>query len=244
MRKKIIAANWKMNGDLSQVTLFCQGLNSIKTDHEVVFAPPYPYLSKARQLCQGYLLSAQNASEHSSGAYTGEVSMAMLTDYGCQYVILGHSERRAIFQENDQLVFQKIRAAFNHQLTPIVCIGETDRQNQAGETETVLAKQLQKIARELSHEEKQQLVIAYEPVWAIGTGRTPTLEQIQGIHQKIRYLFCQNDVTISDSVRILYGGSVNPDNAKAIFACPDVDGGLVGGASLTIESFEKIIKAL
>lgn len=244
MKKKIVAANWKMNGNLSAVRAFCQGLNTIKTDHEVVFSPPYPYLDKAQQLCQNYRLCAQNASENTAGAYTGEVSMTMLTDFGCQYVILGHSERRTLYQEDDQLIFHKVRAAFDNRLTPILCIGETDKQNQMGETESVLAKQLRRVAQELDHKEKQQLVIAYEPVWAIGTGRTPLLEEIQDIHQKIRYLFCQNDVTISDSVRIVYGGSVNSDNAKAIFKCPDVDGGLVGGASLAIESFEKIIKAL
>ncbi len=146
--------------------------------------------------------------------------------------------------EKDTVIFAKVKAAFAAGLTPILCIGETDEENQAGRTEAVLAKQLKPAIEGLSVVEKQKIVIAYEPVWAIGTGRTPSIEDIQQIHKKIRYLFSQNDDTISASVRILYGGSVKPENAKAIFSCPDVDGGLVGGASLTIESFEQIIKAL
>ncbi len=243
-RKPIAAANWKMNGRASEVAAFAKALSAVETVGEKIFAPPFAYLSSAQANNTGFALSAQNASEQADGAFTGEVSMPMLNDVGCQYVIVGHSERRALYGETDSIVFAKVKAAFAQGLTPILCIGETDEENQAGKTEAVLSEQLKLAVDGLSVEEKQQIVIAYEPVWAIGTGRTPSNDDIQRIHEKIRYLFSQNDATISASVRILYGGSVKPANAKAIFALADVDGGLVGGASLTIDSFEQIIKAL
>lgn len=244
MRKPIAAANWKMNGRRSEVSAFAQALNPIQNNGEVIFAPPSAYLGTAHSQQQGFALAAQTGCENDDGAFTGELSMPMLADIGCRYVIVGHSERRAIYAESDAQIFAKVTAAFAAGLTPILCIGETDAQNQANQTETVLAEQLAPAIGGLSVTQKQQIVIAYEPVWAIGTGRTPSVEDIQRIHEKIRYLFSQNDDTISASVRILYGGSVKPDNAVAIFALADVDGGLVGGASLTIDSFEKIIKAL
>ncbi len=244
MRKMIAAANWKMNGRKADVKSFAKALN-IDTQGEIIFSPPSLYLGFAQaENTGGFALSAQTASEKLDGAFTGELSMAMLADIGCQYVIVGHSERRAIYGESDAAIFSKVKAAFAAGLTPILCIGETDEENQANKTEAVLAKQLALAIESLSTEEKQKIVIAYEPVWAIGTGRTPSIDDIQEIHEKIRYLFSKNDDTISASVRILYGGSVKPENAKAIFSCPDVDGGLVGGASLTIDSFEQIIKAL
>lgn len=246
MRQMIAAANWKMNGRAASVESFTASLNQIDTAGTIIFAPPVAYLTRANSGndSKHVALAAQTACEHSDGAFTGEVNMTMLSELGCQYVIVGHSERRAIYGETDDMIFAKVAAAFESGLTPILCIGETDAENQAGKTAEILARQLHLAIRNLSKEQKQQIVIAYEPVWAIGTGRTPSLDDIQIIHEKIRYLFSENDDTISASVRILYGGSVKPDNAGAIFACPDVDGGLVGGASLTIESFEKIIKAL
>lgn len=243
-RTPIAAANWKMNGRTEAVTAFAKALSAVKTHGEKVFAPPSVYLSAAQSQNTGFALSAQNVSENTDGAFTGEISTPMLKELDCQYVIVGHSERRAIYGESDAVVFAKVKAAFDHGLTPILCIGETDEENQSGQTEAVLTTQLQSTIDGLSSEQKQQLVIAYEPVWAIGTGRTPSNEDIQSIHEKIRSVFAQNDDTIAASVRILYGGSVKPANAKEIFALADVDGGLVGGASLTIESFEKIIKAL
>ncbi len=244
MKKPIAAANWKMNGRSDEVIAFAKALSEITTNGEKIFAPPAAYLTTAQAYNSGFALAAQTACENADGAFTGEISMPMLKDIACQYVIIGHSERRAIYGENDKVIFAKIQAAFTNGLTPILCIGETDKENQSGETEAVLTRQLKLASEGLSGEQKQKIVIAYEPVWAIGTGRTPSIDDIQAIHQKIRYLFSQNDDTISASVRILYGGSVKPDNAKAIFALADVDGGLVGGASLTIDSFEKIIKAL
>ncbi len=244
MRQAIAAANWKMNGCAEDVAAFAAALSAVSTTAEKVFAPPAAYLSVAQQANSGFALAAQTGSEHLAGAFTGEIAMPMLTDVGCQYVIVGHSERRALFGESDAVIFAKVQAALASGLTPILCIGETDAENRAGQAEQVLAAQLAPVVKGLGSTEKQRLVIAYEPVWAIGSGRTPLLEDIQSIHEKIRYLFGQNDDTISPSVRILYGGSVKPDNAAAIFALPDVDGGLVGGASLTIESFKKIIKAL
>lgn len=242
-RQPIAAANWKMNGRWEDVEAFAQSLGTITTNGEVIFAPPQVYLSAA-EVGDTVKLAAQTGSEHVDGAFTGECAMPMLAEVGCRYVIVGHSERRALFAENDEVVFAKTEQAFAAGLTPILCIGETDEENQQGQTEAVLTRQLALAVERLSVEQKQQIVIAYEPVWAIGTGRTPSIEDIENIHQKIRSLFSQNDDTISASVRILYGGSVKPDNAEAIFACPNVDGGLVGGASLTIDSFEKIIKAL
>ncbi len=244
MRKPIAAANWKMNGRANEVADFAKALSAVETAGEKIFAPTSVHLSSAQAANTGFALSAQNASEQSDGAFTGEISMPMLKELGCEYVILGHSERRAMYGETDEIVFAKVKAAFDSGLTPILCIGETDEENQAGHTEAVLTKQLQPAIDGLSAEQKQAIVIAYEPVWAIGTGRTPSNEDIQAIHEKIRCLFSQNDDTISNSVRILYGGSVKPNNAKEIFALADVDGGLVGGASLTIDSFEQIIKAL
>ncbi len=244
MRTPIAAANWKMNGRNEEVVAFVKALSQVETSGEKVFAPPYAYLSSAQAHNTGFALSSQNVSEQKDGAFTGEISAPMLSDIGCKYVIVGHSERRAIYGETDEVVFDKVKAVFESGLTPILCIGETDEENQQGKTEEVLAKQLQLSIDNLSDEQKQKIVIAYEPVWAIGTGRTPSTDDIQVIHEKIRLLFSQNDARISDLVRILYGGSVKPNNAKEIFALPDVDGGLVGGASLTIESFEQIIKAL
>lgn len=243
-RIPIAAANWKMNGRAADVAAFAQALASVASHGEKIFAPPAIYLAAASNAGDGFALAAQTASEHADGAFTGELAMPMLADSGCRYVIVGHSERRALFGETDEQIFSKITAAFANQLVPILCIGETDAENQAGQTEAVLGKQLQAAIDGLTNEQKRSIVIAYEPVWAIGTGRTPSQEDIQAIHQRIRYMFSQNNDTISSAVRILYGGSVKPDNAKAIFALPDVDGGLVGGASLTIDSFEKIIKAL
>lgn len=246
-RQGIVAANWKMHGSLQEVTTFAQQLTAVKTTQTVVFSPPSVYLQAAVTAIQSsdnVFIAAQTGHEALSGAFTGEIAMPMLHNVGCQYVIIGHSERRTLFGETDNVVFNKVKQAFEQGLIPILCIGETDAQNQAGETEAVLDRQLKAAREQLTAEHKQALVIAYEPVWAIGTGRTPSIEDIQAIHEKIRYLFSQNDDTISACLRILYGGSVKSDNAQAIFACPDVDGGLVGGASLTIASFEQIITAL
>lgn len=243
-RQPIAAANWKMNGRADSVVAFASALSAIETAGEKIFAPPTIYLDAAQKANSGFALAAQTASAHADGAFTGEIGVPMLADVGCQYVILGHSERRALYGETDKMIFAKVQTALNNDVTPILCIGESDAENQAGQTEAVMAEQLSRALTLLTSAQKQRMVIAYEPVWAIGTGRTPSLEDIQSIHEKIRYLFAQNDDTILRSVRILYGGSVKPDNAAAIFALPDVDGGLVGGASLTIESFEQIIKAL
>ncbi len=230
MRKPIAAANWKMNGRVQEVVDFAKALSAVPSEGEKIFAPTAVYLSAAQSMNADFALAAQNASAEKDGAFTGEISMPMLKEIGCRYVIVGHSERRALYHETDAAIFAKVTAAFEAGLTPILCIGETDEENQAGQTEAVLAEQLKLAIAGLTPEQKRQIVIAYEPVWAIGTGRTPSTEEIQAIHEKIRYLFSQNDDTIAASVRILYGGSVKPTNA--------------GGASLTIESFEKIIKAL
>lgn len=257
MRKGIIAANWKMNGTHTEVTQFVNALATFAAETpgtnpvEVIFAPPAIYLDLAQgnlaqqssNLATPFSLAAQDASQHDNGAYTGEISMAMLRDMNCQHVILGHSERRQYFAETNAVIYEKITAAFNHGITPILCIGEQDQDNQQGKTTDVLTEQLALAIEKLSENQKQQIIIAYEPVWAIGTGRTPSIDEIEKIHQKIRSIFTQNNDTIARDLRILYGGSVNPDNASAIFKCPNVDGALVGGASLKIDSFKQIIKA-
>jgi len=243
-RQKIVAANWKMHGRRQTVARFAAQISQIDTPGEVVFAPPFPYLLTALDNSRNIAIAAQTASEHKDGALTGEVSMPMLTDLECRYVIVGHSERRAIYGDSNAQIFAKVQAAFAHSLTPILCIGESDEENQAGLTHSVLSEQLSLVKAALATRQKQQLIIAYEPVWAIGTGRTPAIADIDDTHQKIRYLFSENDDTIAASLRILYGGSIKPNNAGAIFACQHVDGGLVGGASLDIDSFTDIIKAL
>lgn len=243
----MVAANWKMHGDSQSVLQFAEALETYAGAHEsqtLVFAPPSPYLQSAALIAKHFAVAGQNGHEKSRGAHTGDVSMSMLRDVGCRYVIIGHSERRGAYGESDKLIIDKLLLAFESGLIPILCIGENALENADGVTMAVLTRQLQGAMEFLDESQKKQLVIAYEPVWAIGSGKTPDVADIGRIHEKIRYVFAENNAIIADSLRILYGGSVNPENAKQIFALPDVDGGLVGGASLTFDSFQKIIKAL
>jgi triosephosphate isomerase len=237
-KSRLVAGNWKMNGSrASNAALLGALVETLgrETGVEVAVFPPFPYLAQAAERLAGTPLAwgAQNLSEHSSGAHTGEVSAAMVKDLGCRYVIVGHSERRSLYGESDDRVAAKFAAAQAAGLTPILCVGETLEEREAGRTEAVVARQLDAILKRYPFE---NAVLAYEPVWAIGTGRNATPEQAQAVHAFLRE-------RVSGQTRILYGGSVKAQNARATFAMPDVDGGLVGGASLVADEFIEIARA-
>lgn len=211
----------------------------------LLVCPPFPYLAQVgdRLAGSGVSLGAQNVSEHASGAYTGETAPAMLADVGCEFVIVGHSERRSLYGESSAQVAAKFEAVMGVGLTPILCVGETLEQREAGDTEAVVAEQLDAVLDRVGVAAFGAAVIAYEPVWAIGTGRTATPEQAQDVHRFIRERLAARDVTIADGVQILYGGSVKGDNAAGLFAQADIDGGLIGGASLKAADFLAIAEA-
>lgn len=212
---------------------------------EMVVFPSFVHLQLTEEILANSLITwgAQNLYVGESGAYTGEISGPMLVDYGCHYVLVGHSERRSLFHEDLQLVAAKFRSALQFGLTPILCVGETQTEREQGKTEAVIAAQLVSVIETVSIQLFRQVVLAYEPVWAIGTGLTATPEQAEGVHAFIRKQLTQYNVEVANAVRILYGGSVKPDNAKALFAMPNIDGGLVGGASLNAQSFLEIYNA-
>lgn len=211
----------------------------------IVVFPSFVHLQLAEsQLVDGQVAwGGQNLYLGESGAFTGEVSGLMLVDYGCQYVLVGHSERRQLFQESSALVANKFKTAIESGLQPVLCVGETQQQRIEGQTELVIAEQLQAVLHLVGIDAFRQAVVAYEPVWAIGTGLTATPEQAQAVHHYIRHLFREYSLDVADTVRILYGGSVKADNAAELFAMPDIDGGLVGGASLDAKSFLAICEA-
>ncbi len=250
MRKPLVAGNWKMNGTLESITPLVegikQGLTSIN-NVEVLICPSFVYLSNVSDLIEdtSILLGAQNVSQEDEGAFTGEISCNMLKDFDCQYVIIGHSERRSLYGESSELVAEKFIQVQKSGLTPILCVGELLEERESGETEAVIGQQLRAVLDKVGAEGFQQAVIAYEPVWAIGTGLTATPEQAQEVHGFIRDLVAEyeSDRTVAEQVRILYGGSVKPDNAKEIFAKQDIDGGLIGGAALKSEDFLGICQA-
>ena len=249
MRQPLIAGNWKMNGSLAStralLNAVCVEAQTVAETVEVALLPPFVYLPEAaaRLADSPVRWGAQNVSEQQSGAYTGEVSAAMLTDFGCHYVLVGHSERRALYGETDALVAAKFAAAQTQNLQPILCVGETLDERDQDQTLTVVDRQLNAVLQHSGVASLQQAVIAYEPVWAIGTGRTATPEQAQEVHAHIRSIIAQHDATIADSIRILYGGSVKGSNASTLLAMTDIDGGLVGGASLDANDFSAIIQA-
>jgi len=249
LRKPFIAGNWKMNllrdSCLSLVHLLQHKLQT-STAVEVAICPPLVYLHDVGSNLRGSSigLGAQNMFHEKEGAFTGEISGAMLRDIGCSYVILGHSERRQLMGETDAIVNKKVFAALRSELTPIVCVGETLTEREAGVTKQVIATQMKGSLAKLSSDQGQQLVIAYEPVWAIGTGKTATPAQAEEVHLQIRNLL--NDFfgkTVADSIRIQYGGSVKPDNAVELLSQPNIDGALVGGASLKAPDFAAIVDA-
>jgi triosephosphate isomerase (TIM) len=252
VRKPLIAGNWKMHGSQSQVKTLIDGIKEgIKqgagayAEVDILVLPPLVYLSQARELLahSAVMLGAQNLYVGTHGAYTGEVSGHMLADVGCQYVLIGHSERRSLFHEDLNVVTAKFRAAVAAGLQPILCVGETKEQREAGETEKVVSEQLSAVILSAGMAAFHQAVIAYEPVWAIGTGLTATPEQAQAVHSYIRHVISQNNVDLARTIRILYGGSMKADNAASLLAMPDIDGGLIGGASLDANSFLSICAA-
>ena len=249
MRKKIVAGNWKMFNNLNQsITLISeikQELANIDTNCEVVICPPFTSLETASTLTKDspIAIGSQNMYFEESGAYTGEISADMLLSVGCEYVILGHSERRTIFKETDELINKKVKKAIAKGLKPIFCIGETLQEREENRTEKVIEVQVKAGLNSVTAEEFKNVVIAYEPVWAIGTGKTATPDQAQEVHKFIRNLLVElygND--IANNTVIQYGGSVKPENASDLMSMPDIDGALVGGASLTAASFLGIIK--
>ena len=248
-RKALIAGNWKMNGSLAEsrklVSALRAGLGEGQGG-EMLLAPPYVYLAGVREWIAGspILLGAQDvADRHGAGAFTGEVSGAMLTDVGCTHAIVGHSERRTLYGETDEIVAAKFKAAQAAKLVPILCVGETLAERDAGTTERTVSRQLEAVLDTAGVAAFSRAVLAYEPVWAIGTGRTATPEQAQEVHAFLRALVAARDATISADLRILYGGSVKGANARALFDMDDIDGGLVGGASLVAAEFLEIFRA-
>jgi triosephosphate isomerase len=248
MRAKLVVGNWKMHGSLAAnarlLAALKEGLRPFDRLGCAVCAP-FPYLGQVSLALSGSPIAwgAQDVSEHDSGAYTGEVSGAMLRDFGCRFAIVGHSERRKLHGEDDRTVAAKFSAAGRAGLTPIVCVGETLEERERGETESVVARQLDAVLSAAGSSGLGDAVLAYEPVWAIGTGRNATPQQAQGVHAFIRARIAARDKALVDRVTILYGGSVKPDNARALFAMPDVDGGLIGGASLVADDFIAICSA-
>lgn len=243
-KSKLIVGNWKMNGGLrANESLLSSVLNGVGQGAlaEVAFCVPTPYLAQVQVLLQGSALAwgAQDLSAHEEGAFTGEVSAAMLRDFACRYVIVGHSERRQHHGESDDLVALKAQRALSAGITPIVCVGETLKDREAGRTEFVVKRQLSAVIHAVGHC-SSEIVVAYEPVWAIGTGHTATPEQAQTVHAVLRAQL-RAATAHADRNRILYGGSMNAENAASLLAQPDIDGGLIGGASLKAEDFLKII---
>lgn len=252
MRKNIVAGNWKMNCTLDEgKKLASEVINMVQdevnNDAAVVLIPPFIHLTGLKTLVgtnEQISLGAQNCHQEESGAFTGEISAEMLVSAGIQYVVLGHSERREYFGETDQLLASKVLHALNHKLVPIYCCGEKLETREAGDHEKVVGRQVAEALFGLTEGQIKSVVIAYEPVWAIGTGKTATSEQAQEMHKYIRSKIAEKyNQETADSISILYGGSVKPGNAKEMFAQPDVDGGLIGGASLKSRDFTDIIKA-
>lgn len=249
-RKQIVAGNWKMNMDFDEgrdlAISIIRKMGPLK--NQVIFCPPFIHLNYLSVLCKGInnlSLGAQNCNENSSGAYTGEVSAAMLKSVGCQYVIIGHSERREYYQESDELLASKVDAVLAQGLQPIFCVGEKLDARESKKQEQVVESQLKAGLFHLAQEQLANVVIAYEPVWAIGTGKTASPAQAQEMHAFIRKLIKNKySNTTAENISILYGGSVKPQNAKEIFSKPDVDGGLIGGASLKAADFVAIIESL
>ena len=245
MRRQLIAGNWKMHGRHSANAELLAGIAAARPfGCDVAVCVPYPYLSETAVALAGTDLrwGAQDCSAHAQGAYTGDVSVAMLAEFGCRYVIVGHSERRQYHAESDALVADKARAALARGITPIVCVGETLAQREAGETAVVVKRQLSAVIHALGHC-AGEMVVAYEPVWAIGTGQVATPEQAQAVHALLRAQL-NAAAAQADSMQILYGGSMKPDNAASLLAQPDIDGGLIGGASLKAADFAAICRAV
>jgi triosephosphate isomerase len=247
MRRKLIAGNWKMNGSLAANRALLTGIKAElgQPACNLAVCVPAPYLAQ----CQSELAASpvawggQDVSVHESGAYTGEVSAAMLLDFGCKYVIVGHSERRSYHLESNELVAQKTVRAIKAGLTPIVCVGESLKERELGQTDAVVGHQIDTVLAAIEADDLEKLVIAYEPVWAIGTGKTATPQMAQDVHAMLRSKLAAKNPEAAAKVQILYGGSMKPDNAKELLAMPDIDGGLIGGAALKAADFLAIVRA-
>ena len=252
MRKQIAAANWKMNLSYQEAEKLLNDILSsnlqLAPHQQAIFAVPFPYLIMANsEVAEEYncAIAAQNCYNKISGAYTGEVSVEMLQSIGIKYCILGHSERREYFNESNQMLAEKVNLCLEHTITPIFCCGEPLNIREANEQNSYVQTQLEESLFHLSEDQVKQIVIAYEPIWAIGTGKTASTEQAQEMHKHLRSVLAgKYGVEVADEISILYGGSVKAANAKEIFAAPDVDGGLVGGASLIAKDFVQIIQSL
>lgn len=247
MRRKLVVGNWKMNGSrTSNAVLLSEIVAGLAASGAAsAVCVPAPYLAQCQAQLAGSALGwgAQDVSAHASGAYTGEISAAMLQDFGCSHVVIGHSERRAYHGETDAQVAAKTVAALAAGITPIVCVGETLAQREAGQTNAVVAQQLGAVLAAISADDVAKLVLAYEPVWAIGTGKTATPQMAQDVHQVLRAQLAAKNAVAAAGVQILYGGSMKPENAKELMAMPDIDGGLIGGAALKAADFLAIIHA-
>ena len=249
MRRPLVAGNWKMNGDTESTISLVKGITDGRaevTNAEVLICPPYILIPRAADALNGrddISLGAQDLDINQNGAFTGQISASMLVDAGCKYVIVGHSERRAIYGESDQDVADKFKVAQQGGLTPVLCVGETLEERESGETEAVVARQIQAVIDVVGINQLDDAVIAYEPVWAIGTGKTATPEMAQEVHRFIRAMLAALNGDIAEKLRILYGGSMNAGNAESLIRMTDIDGGLIGGASLQAESFLAICMA-
>ena len=247
MRKTIVAGNWKMNASKDSVNSLVNDILSgvSGVNAEVIVCAPFPYLALVDSLIDGssLMLGAQNLNVNPSGAFTGEVSAEMIKDFGANHVIVGHSERRSLYGETSEIVAEKTKAAIDSGLTPLLCLGESLDQRESGKTESVISEQLTKVIDLVGIEAFKNIIIAYEPVWSIGTGMTATPEQAQAVHMYIRALLATSNQDIAEKTPILYGGSMNAGNAAELISRPDIDGGLIGGAALKAEDFLKICKA-
>jgi len=247
-RRKRVIGNWKMNGSLTANAALLDELLpqlAVLEGVELAVCPPFPYLAQVAALLEGsgVALGAQNLNVATKGAFTGEVGAEMLKELGCRYVLVGHSERRSLYGECDEVVAEKFAVALAAGLLPVLCVGETQAQRRQGQTEQVVSAQLQAVLRRSGVQGLAAGLIAYEPVWAIGTGETASPEQAQAVHRHIRVLLGEFDRERAEATAILYGGSVKADNAQALFAQPDIDGGLIGGASLEAAAFAAICQA-
>lgn len=248
MRKTLIAGNWKLNGSVESITELLKGIVAGLPETEslsVAVCPPYIYIPMVTDILsdQRVMVGSQNVAAQSKGAYTGEISAAMLSEFGCQYGLVGHSERRSLYNETDADVAVKFKALSDSGIIPVLCVGETLEERDQGVTESVVSRQIQAVIDQHGIAAFASAVIAYEPVWAIGTGRTATPEQAQAVHAAIRALLATYDEVIADTIQIVYGGSMNPGNAAELLAMPDIDGGLIGGASLNADDFLAICRA-
>lgn len=254
MRKKIVAGNWKMNTNIKEAEKLAgeivELVDELDTDVEIVICPPFTHLCTVAKLIakqhdekEKIYLGAQNCADHASGAYTGEVSASMLKSVKCQYVILGHSERREYYHENNESLYAKIELALKEGLTPIFCVGERLEERESNRHFEVVSDQIKDVLYKLKGADASKIVIAYEPVWAIGTGKTATSDQAEEMHAFIRKIVADKFGDVAEVIPVLYGGSCKPSNAREIFSKPNVDGGLIGGASLIANDFVEIIKS-